>query len=108
MSREDDFDAKQDPALQDIYWRDEILRFTSWLKGEGILADVACDDFQRFLEADRGRVGERLVPLVQDGYLDRAPENGARYRLSTLVRDSLWLGLVPRLTVAPPHPPARG
>jgi hypothetical protein len=108
MSREDDFDAKQDLALQGIYWRDEILQLMSWLKGEGILPDVVSDAFQRFLEADRGRVGERLAPLVQDGYLEPAPGNGARYRLSTLVRDSLWPRLVPRLTGAPPRPPARG
>ena len=80
MSRANDFDAKQDAALQSIYWRDEILQLMYWLKGEGILADVASDDLQRFLEADPGRVGERLAQLVQDGYL----------------------------TVAPPYPPARG
>src|SRR6266540_5513985 len=84
MSTEDDFDAKQDPALQGIYWRDEILQLMYWLKGEGILANVASDDLRRFLEADPGRLGERLAQLVQDGYLEPAPGNGGRYRLSAL------------------------
>jgi hypothetical protein len=84
MSREDDFDAKQDPALQGIYWRDEILQLIYWLKGEGILADVTSDDLRRFLEADPGRLEERLAHLVQDGYLEPAPGRGGRYQLSAL------------------------
>ena len=84
MRREDHFDPGQDPALQAIYWRDEILQVMYWLKGEGLGEDVAPDDLLRFLEADPGRLGERLVELVEDGYLDPLPGDRVRYRLSAL------------------------
>jgi hypothetical protein len=84
MSRENDGESDQDPALQGIYWRDEILQLMYWLRGEGLLEDVASDDLRRFLEADPGRLEERLVQLVQDGYLEPAREEKGRYQLSAL------------------------
>jgi hypothetical protein len=84
MRRAGHFDSDQDPALQAIYWRDEILQVMYWLKGEGLGEDVAPEDLFRFLEADPGRLGERLAQLVEDGYLEHVPGERVRYRLSTL------------------------
>ncbi len=78
------FDSNQDPDLQAIYWRDEILQVMYWLKGEGLGEDVAPDDLLRFLETDPGRLGERLAQLVEEGYLDRVPGDRVRHRLSAL------------------------
>lgn len=78
------FDSNQDPDLQAIYWRDEILQVMYWLKGEGLGEDVAPDDLLRFLETDPGRLGERLAQLVEEGYIDSVPGDGVRYRLSAL------------------------
>jgi hypothetical protein len=49
-----------DAAIQGIYWRDEILQLMFWLRGEGLLQDVAPDDLRRFLETDPGRLEARL------------------------------------------------
>jgi hypothetical protein len=84
MKHDDDFDIDQDPALQDIYWRDEILQLMYWLKGEGLLADVTADDLRRFLEAAPGRLEERLAQLMQAGYLEPVEHARMRYRLSLL------------------------
>lgn len=78
------FDSNQDPDLQAIYWRGEILQVMYWLKGEGLGEDVAPDDLLRFLETDPGRLGERLAQLVEEGCLDSVPGDGVRYRLSAL------------------------
>lgn len=84
MSSQNAFDFDQDPGLQGIYWRDEILQLMYWLKGEGLLAEVAPDDLRRFLETDPGRLEERLEQLVQEGYLEPTPGDVRRYRLSAL------------------------
>lgn len=83
MTSEDAFDFDEDPALQSIYWRDEILQVMYWLKGEGLLDEVTADDLRRFLATDPGRLEERLDQLVQERYLELASEDVAQYRLST-------------------------
>src|ERR671919_741377 len=83
MPSADAFDFDEDPALQDIYWRDEILQLLYWLKGEGLLDEITADDLRRFLATDPGRLEARLDQLVQEGYLESASEDIARYRLST-------------------------
>jgi len=84
MPRENAGESDPDAALQGIYWRDEILQLMYWLRGEGLLEEVAADDLRRFLAADPGRVEERLAQLVQEGFLEPAPEAKGRYQLSAL------------------------
>jgi hypothetical protein len=83
MPSADAFDFDEAPALQGIYWRDEILQLMYWLKGEGLLDEVTADDLRRFLATDPGRLEVRLDQLVQEGYLESASEDITRYRLST-------------------------
>ena len=75
---------EEDDAFSAIYWRDEILQLMYWLKGEGLLEEVAPDDLRRFLEAAPERLSELLAQLTQDGYLEPAQGEGRRYRLSAL------------------------
>jgi hypothetical protein len=82
MPSEDSFG--EDASIQGIYWRDEILQLMFWLRGEGLLPDVAPDDLRRFLETDPGHIETRLEQLVQEGYLDPSPGEGMRYHLSAL------------------------
>jgi hypothetical protein len=82
MPPEDAFDFEKDPGLQGIYWRDEILQVMYWLKGEGLLDEVAADDLRRFLETDPGRLEERLEQLAQEGYLEPGAGDLVRYRLT--------------------------
>jgi hypothetical protein len=82
MPSEDAFDFGEDPALQGIYWRDEILQVMYWLQGEGLLDEVMADDLRRFLKTDPGRLEERLDQLAQEGYLKAGPGDLGRYRLS--------------------------
>lgn len=84
MRREGHFDSDRDPALQAVYWRDEILQVMYWLKGEGLGEAVTSEDLLRFLETDPGRLGERLAQLVEEGYLEQVEGGRVRYRLSTL------------------------
>src|ERR687885_591213 len=84
MASPDAFDFDQDPALQGIHRRDGIPQLMFWLRGEALLEDVAPDDLRRFLETDPGRLEERLEQLVQEGYLDPAPGETRRYRLTAL------------------------
>jgi hypothetical protein len=84
MPSEDAFEFGQEPGFQAIYWRDEILQLMYWLRGEGLLGEVAADDLRRFLETDPGRLEERLERLVQEGYLGPTSADGRRYRLSAL------------------------
>jgi hypothetical protein len=63
-------DSIGDAGRQGIYWRDEILQLMFWLRGKGLLQEVAPDDLRSFLEADPGHLETRLEQLVQEGYLD--------------------------------------
>lgn len=84
MASPDACDFDQDPALQGIYWRDELLQLMFWLRGEGLFGDVAPDDLRRFLETDPGRLEERLEQLAQEGYLAPASGETRRYQLTAL------------------------
>ena len=72
-------------ALDELYWRAEILQVMYWMKGEGIAEDVTPTSLAAFL-VDAGRVDHHLERLADDGFVERigASSDGhaARYRLS--------------------------
>jgi Mn-dependent DtxR family transcriptional regulator len=82
MNPADDSDRDGPEALAHLRWRDEILQLLYWLQGEGLMADVAADDLRRFLEGDPGSLAERLERLVREGYVELAPGDPCRYRLT--------------------------
>ena len=79
-------DASKTPggaeALDDLYWRAEILQALYWMGGEGLANEIAPAPLAAFLVVDEARMRERLAVLVGDGYLEVL--DGPRYRLSAL------------------------
>ena len=72
-----DFDA------HDLAAADEVLQILYWLRGEGLLADVAAADLRRFLDASEADLTAVLERLVQTGLVVRsAHDAAARYALS--------------------------
>lgn len=71
-------------ALQEMYWRSEILQVMVWIRGEGFGEDVDVAMLQQFLGVDAETGVERLEGMVADGFLERTGEG--RYRLSELGR----------------------
>lgn len=84
MDRGAPLDPQDDPTLNGLYWRDEILQLMYWLTGEGLADAITPQDLRRFLELDPGRLGERLNRLAGDGYLELIPGRETHYRLSAL------------------------
>jgi hypothetical protein len=69
-------------ALDDLFWRAEILQAMYWMRGEGLAEDVEADALARFLAADPAVIAEQLVRLERDGYLEAVAI--VRYRLTAL------------------------
>ena len=69
--------------VEELRRRDEILQVMFWLQAEGLGADVAPEDILRFVD-DRSAIEIALPRLVDDGYVELAPEVaiGVRYRLT--------------------------
>jgi hypothetical protein len=68
------------PALQRLYWRDEILQVMFWIRGEGLGDDVDELTLERFLGVEATTCAEALERLVDEALLE--PTGDARYRLS--------------------------
>lgn len=66
-------------ALQQLFWRSEILQVMYWLRGEGLGDFVTPELLERFLGVQAGVMGTYLDRLVDDGYL---LHDHAGYRLS--------------------------
>ncbi len=66
--------APKSPTLQALYWRSEILQVMYWLRGEGLGDVVDAVLIERFLGV-AAAVGETYLDrLVDEGYLERAPD----------------------------------
>jgi hypothetical protein len=61
-------------ALDELYWRDEILQAMFWMRGEGLAEAVTAVELARFLAADEATVASHVERLAADGYLARAGE----------------------------------
>lgn len=69
-------------AVDDLYWRAEILQALYWLRGEGLGTEVEPAALARFLAVDTGLVASQLEKLAANGFLE--PEGGPPYRLTPL------------------------
>ena len=66
-------------ALDDLYWRDEILQALYWMQGEGLAEAASAADLARFLVADEGLIAAQLTRLAEAGYVEgggRKAEDG--------------------------------
>lgn len=70
-------------ALDDLFWRDEILQIAYWFGGEG-LGDLTPPDLRRFLADDAPDLAPHLIRLAHEGLLEAA--GPGRYRLTALGR----------------------
>jgi hypothetical protein len=65
-------------ALDELFWRDEILQALFWMRGEGLAEAVTWAELARFLGADEAVVKAELARLEHDGYVEgvRSRESG--------------------------------
>lgn len=82
MRREQGTRAGAD-ALDALFWRSEILQALYWLQGEGLASDSTPTALASFLVADPEVVGQQVVRLVGEGFLEPAADP-ARIRLTAL------------------------
>ena len=73
-------------ALDELFWRDEILQAMYWLRGESLADAVGTAQLAQFLVADRRAIGRHLARLAAGGYLEPVPGRPRRYRLTELGR----------------------
>ncbi len=66
-------------ALDDLFWRDEILEAMYWLRGEGLASEVNAQGLAGFLAGDVAVVEAQMDRLAREGDLKREDE---RYRLT--------------------------
>lgn len=71
-----------DNALDDIYWRDEILQILYWFRGEELGEAVTPRDLVTFLGAEETFVQRQLERLVEEGYVSRTGGEPASYQLT--------------------------
>ena len=81
----------QDPALDALFWRDEILQVMYWLQGEGLGDVVRAQELQVFLDSDLKPLQFYMEQAAADGYLVRYPDpagmlDATGYGLSELGR----------------------
>ena len=57
-------------ALDELYWRAEILQALYWMRGEGLAAEVAPPALAEFLVAEPVVMADQMQRLTADGYLE--------------------------------------
>jgi len=62
-----------------LFWRDEILQFLYWTRGEGMGERHSASMIARFLSTGEPQVARHLAKMVIDGYLAFTAE---QYKLS--------------------------
>jgi hypothetical protein len=67
-------------ALDDLFWRDEILQIAYWFQGEGLGQTLTASDLRRFLPDDAPDLDPYLAAMAQDGWLE--PGSAGHYHLS--------------------------
>jgi hypothetical protein len=78
-------------ALDELFWRAEILQAMFWMRGEGLAEHVAPGALADFLGADARILADQMRRLAEQGYLEPAAEPPSRDSSGTsdAVRDPL-------------------
>jgi hypothetical protein len=58
-------------ALDDLFWRDEILQALFWMRGEGLAKSATTAELARFLAVDQAQIARILEDLADQGYVNR-------------------------------------
>ncbi|MGQ0601515.1 MAG: hypothetical protein ACT4QE_07445 [Anaerolineales bacterium] len=69
-------------ALDDLFWRDEILQIAYWFRGEGFGEALTAPDLRRFLPAEAPDLTPHLARMATEGLLESV--GPGRYRLTDL------------------------
>lgn len=69
-------------ALDDLFWRDEILQIVYWFRGEGFGEKVTPQDLRRFLAHDAPDLAPHLARMAREGLMEVV--GPGRYRLTEL------------------------
>jgi DNA-binding PadR family transcriptional regulator len=70
-------------ALDELFWRDEILQALFWMRGEGLADAVTPSDLARFPAVDEAVIAAALARMAEEGYLEAGPFLRS-YRLTPL------------------------
>ena len=78
-----------DPELEAIFWRDEILQVMFWLRGEQLRESITAPDLEVFLNASAHDIHFHLERVAEEGYLASQPDalgfwQNTRYSLTEL------------------------
>lgn len=74
-------------ALDDLFWRDEILQVLFWMQGEGLADAVRAPDLLPFLSGDLSTIRHHLDRCADAGHLHRdEDERGPTYALTEVSR----------------------
>lgn len=57
------------PENNHLFWRDEILQFLYWTRGEGMGEKHSASTIARFLSIEEPEVTRHLAKMTVDGYL---------------------------------------
>ena len=57
-------------ALDELFWRDELLEALFWMRGEGLASSVSPLALADFLAVDPGVVATHMARLADEGFLD--------------------------------------
>ena len=71
-------------AVDELFWRVEILQALYWMRGEGLAEEVGATELAAFLVAEPGVVCAQLERLAAGGYLAPGDRVRDRYRLTPL------------------------
>lgn len=74
--------ATSGSALDELYWRAEILQALYWMRGEGLAAHVTPESLARFMAVDLQTVSDQLQRLVARGYLERPSATADSFALT--------------------------
>lgn len=66
-------------ALDELFWRSEILQVLFWMQGEGLAQEVSPEEVARFMAVEEEVVAQHMALLV---VADLLQEHQGRYRLS--------------------------
>lgn len=64
-------------ALDELFWRAEILQALYWMRGEGLASEIEPGALAEFLVAERAVVADFMRRLAAEGYLEHETGPGA-------------------------------
>ena len=72
----------ENPGLDDIFWRDEILQVMYWIRGEQLQSSVTATDLEVFISAPAADIFGHLERMVAEGYLQCQQDTAGFWNLS--------------------------